>query len=162
MLIKRSLRVSHIPFKGNPHVTKERETTIRALQQDGHRIWGPVLYRSTYKSDTDWAEFLHRLQFRTQRFIDISHTPGLVEGFRFTVLEDEVAFQGATISMIREHFTKWTETAVEEEQGPGARPRHAQRYRYCLQVDEEALESVVRKSPGTDKPYEQNQEATSS
>ncbi|KAJ0413597.1 hypothetical protein BJY00DRAFT_57786 [Aspergillus carlsbadensis] len=153
MLGRRSLHVKHIHFRGSPHVTKVGGRTRRALQQDGHRVWGVVLYRSTYKSDADWAEFLRRLLFRTQRFIEISHPPDLVNQFRLTVLEDESAFDGATTSAIRAHFKQWTETAVEDEQGASAHPKEAQRYRYCVQVDEKALDSVVRKAPVTQDTY---------
>jgi hypothetical protein len=34
------------------------------LREDGHRIWGFVIYRTTYDSDVDWAELLRRLASR--------------------------------------------------------------------------------------------------
>jgi hypothetical protein len=156
MQARRLLHVKHFHFKGNPHVSQGGEHARLALQQDGHRIWGPVLYRSSYKSDTDWAEFMRRLQFRTQRFLEISHPPDLVDAFRLTVLEDQSAFEGAPTSAIRSHFKHWSEAAVEDEQGPGTHQQGAQRYRYCVQVDEEALDTVVRKAPGPEDPYALN------
>lgn len=33
----------------------------RQLQQDSHKIWGWVIYRCTYLSDTAWAEVMTRL-----------------------------------------------------------------------------------------------------
>ncbi|KAL2808973.1 hypothetical protein BJX63DRAFT_407186 [Aspergillus granulosus] len=156
MLTRRSFRVKHIQFKAPPSQSSnplglraaDNDPRRKILEEDGHRIWGLVLYRSTYKSTADWAEFMRRLQFRTQEFIEIGHPPDLINSFRLTVMEDQAAFDGATTSIIREHFKQWTETAVEEEQGVGVRPRDAQRYQYCLQVDEDALETVVRQTPG--------------
>ncbi|KAL3473092.1 hypothetical protein BJX99DRAFT_234240 [Aspergillus californicus] len=165
MFTRRPFQVKHIKFKAppsqssNPHVLKTAgdDPRRKTLEEDGHRIWGLVLYRSTYKSDADWAEFMHRLQLNTQKFMEISHPPDLINSFRLTVMQDQAAFDGATTSAIREHFKRWTETAVEEEQGAGARPRHAQRYQYCLQVDEDALETVVRQTPGPEYPRHLNE-----
>ncbi|KAF4160012.1 hypothetical protein CNMCM6936_004141 [Aspergillus lentulus] len=119
----------------------------QALQKDGHRIWGFVVYRCTYKSDADWDEFMRRLRWCTQNALELYHAQELMDSLGLTVLEDRALFDGATTSTIRNHFKQWAETAVEAEQGVGVRQRASQRYRYCIQVDEEALDSVVRKSP---------------
>lgn len=49
---------------------------------------------------------------------------------------------------VRGHFRKWAAAAPHIKQdstnvGPGQSPR----YRYCVQVNDEALDSVVRKAP---------------
>ncbi|KAF7171146.1 hypothetical protein CNMCM5623_003575 [Aspergillus felis] len=123
-------------------------TALReALQQDGHRIWGLVVYRCTYKSDADWDEFIRRLRWCARRSLEFYQGLDLMDSLGLTVLEDRSRFDGATTSIIRDHFRQWAETAVEAEQGAGARARDSQRYRYCIQVDEEALESVVHRAP---------------
>jgi hypothetical protein len=39
------------------------EQIERQLQEDGHRTWGFVIYRTCYdNTDGDWAEFLKRLR----------------------------------------------------------------------------------------------------
>lgn len=38
----------------------------RQVQQDGHRTWGFVIYRTTYDNDADWTEFLQRLRFQME------------------------------------------------------------------------------------------------
>ena len=43
----------------------------RQLQEDNHRTWGFVIYRTMYNSDEDWAEFLKRLRFRMEENFDI-------------------------------------------------------------------------------------------
>jgi hypothetical protein len=35
----------------------------RQLQEDGHKIWGWVIYRCTYKSNEEWASFMDRLRY---------------------------------------------------------------------------------------------------
>ncbi|PKX97970.1 uncharacterized protein P174DRAFT_426322 [Aspergillus novofumigatus IBT 16806] len=67
-----------------------------------------------------------------------------MDSLSLTVLEDRARFHGGTTSthLIRQ----WAETAVEVEQGVGVRQRNTQRYRYCRQVDEAALDSVAHKS----------------
>ncbi|RHZ68357.1 hypothetical protein CDV55_107524 [Aspergillus turcosus] len=67
-----------------------------------------------------------------------------MDSLGLTVLENKSLFNGATTSTIRHHFRQWPATTVEAEQGVDYQ-RDSQRYRYCIQVDEEALDSVVRK-----------------
>ncbi|RHZ45543.1 uncharacterized protein CDV56_102885 [Aspergillus thermomutatus] len=123
-----------------------------ALQEDGHRIWGLVIYRCTYKSDADWDEFMRRLHWRIRDVLEFYQGLDLMDSLGLTVLEDRSLFDGATTSTVRNHFRQWAETAVEAEQGVGACQRRSQRYRYCIQVDEEALDSVVHKVPA---PWEE-------
>lgn len=115
------------------------------LEEDGHRKWGFVMYRCTYKSDSDWNEFMRRLCIHTEK--DMEHCNGLdmLERFTLTVFDDQTTFDGATTSFVREHFKKWAATAPQEEQGTG--PGNAQRYRFCIQVTDESLDSVIRKGP---------------
>ena len=35
----------------------------RQLQEDGHKIWGWVIYRCTYKSDEEWVQFMDRIRY---------------------------------------------------------------------------------------------------
>jgi hypothetical protein len=66
-----------------------------------------------------------------------------------TVFDDRATFDCATTSFVREHFKKWAATAPQEEQGAG--PGNAQRYRYCIQVTDECLNSIIRKAPPPDE-----------
>ncbi|KAF7118900.1 hypothetical protein CNMCM5793_008536 [Aspergillus hiratsukae] len=127
--------------------TRTARQIKQGLQEDRHRIWGFVIYRCTYESDADWDEFMRRLRWCTRRTLESHQGLELMDSLRLTVLEDRCVFDGATTSTIRNHFRQWAENAVEAEQGVGARPRDSQRYRYCIQVDEEALDSVVHKAP---------------
>ena len=43
----------------------------------------------------------------------------LLDGLRITVFDDRERFDDASTLDVREHFKKWTRTAVEEEQQGG-------------------------------------------
>ena len=59
------------PRFANPSTcTPEQDTAFnnadnvgRQLQEDGHKIWGWVIYRCTYANDEEWAEFMARLRY---------------------------------------------------------------------------------------------------
>jgi hypothetical protein len=70
-----------------------------------------------------------------------------------TVFENQAPFKGVGVSTgiaaIREHFQKWATTAIQEEQGVSPdrlvfADVEAARYRFCLFVNEESLQSVLQ------------------
>ena len=142
------------------------------MQADGHRTWGYVIYRTTYSSDDDWAEFLHRLRFRMGRTFDRCNGRDILDTFTLTVFSDRSLFDGADTPSIRAHFRQWTEDAFRAEQqqqqqqqqqpqpqdasvGGGekqVRMGHSPRYQFCVQVDEAALNSVVHDAPAPPAP----------
>ncbi|KAL2837938.1 hypothetical protein BJY01DRAFT_220346 [Aspergillus pseudoustus] len=121
-----------------------------SLHEDGHRAWGFVIYRCAYDSDSDWGAFMRRLLADTEE--DVYCDTGeqdLLNNLAITVFEDRDAFDRATAATVREHFRKWAATAPQREQGtsyiqPPGHGFSSQRYRYCLQVGREELESVLR------------------
>lgn len=117
----------------------------RYLQEDGHRTWGFVIYRCTYANDHDWDEFMGHLRYRIRETLEIYNGLDMMDSLSITVIEDPSTFDGASTSVVREHFKRWAATAPQQEQGTG--PALSQRYRYCVQVDAVALESIVRGSP---------------
>jgi len=127
------------------------------LQEDSHRTWGFVIYRTTYSSDEDWAEFLKRLRFRMEETFDFYNGRDILDLFTLTVIEDREHLDGAGTAAIREHFRQWRTTAPQSEQqqgdasgeiGPGESPR----YRYAIQVDAASLRSVVYDAPAPPEP----------
>ncbi|RMZ89596.1 hypothetical protein DV736_g3180, partial [Chaetothyriales sp. CBS 134916] len=124
----------------------------RQLQEDNHRTWGFVIYRTTYDNDEDWVEFLKRLRIRMEEEFDRFHGRDILELFTLTVIEDREHIDGASTAAIQEHFRQWRMTAPQSEQqqdntasevGPGLSPR----YRYAIEVDTAALHSVVYDAP---------------
>jgi hypothetical protein len=165
------------------------------LNEDGHRVWGFVVYRCTYGDDAAWETFLERMHTRIRRYMEYNDGLNLLDKdcFKLTVLEDANKFDGASTQFVREHFKEWRKLAVREEQGTreevearrvkpepiyhpwgeskpsrfileGIQPpedltppmgnrwtghheygQHvaAVRYTFCVQIDEEALQSIV-------------------
>lgn len=64
-----------------------------------------------------------------------------MDSLSLTIFEDRSLFDGASTSVVREHFKQWAITAPQQEQSTG--PALSQRYRYCIQVDDAALKSVL-------------------
>jgi len=148
------------PSPRNPQISRESSHPDRIEQRmaaDGHRVWGFVIYRTTYDSDPDWAEFLRRLRFRMQDEMDFYNGQDILDLFQLTVFDDRALFDGADAATIRGHFQQWAETAYREEQRRGidasggeqgeVRMGLSPRYRYCVHVDAEALRSVVHLAP---------------
>ena len=122
----------------------------RGLQQDNHRTWGLVIYRCTYSSDADWTEFTTRLHYQIHKTLNHYNGLDMLDSLATTVFEDKPTLDGASKAAVREKFTEWTATAPEAEQGTTAGA--SQRYRYCIHVDAEALESVVRHAKAPPEP----------
>lgn len=80
------------------------------------------------------------------------------EVFKLTVNEDKNKLNGASTSTVRQHFRKWCGEARNREQGSNeeiARRRQgpayesgslAVRYRFCVQIDANFLQSIVHGS----------------
>jgi len=117
----------------------------RYLQEDGHRTWGFVIYRCTYESDDDWDRFMELLRDAIRRTLEILNGLDMMDSLSITVFEDRSILDDASTSFVREHFKQWAATAPQQEQGTG--PALSQRYRYCIQVDAVALESVIQDAP---------------
>lgn len=89
--------------------TPDRETAFnnadnieRQLQQDGHKIWGWVVYRCTYKSDEEWARFMDRLRYYIRSTLQFDNALDLETSLDFRVFEDSKHFDGARPFVIRE------------------------------------------------------------
>ena len=121
----------------------------RYLQEDGHRTWGFVIYRCTYESDDDWDRFMG-LRDQIRCTLEIYNGLDMMDSLSVTVFEDRSILDGASTSVVREHFKQWAATAPQQEQGTG--PALSQRYRYCVQVDAVALESIIHDAPSPPQP----------
>lgn len=115
------------------------------MQKDNFRNWGFVLYRFTYKSDSDWEEFMRRYLDAVRSRLESANGLDLLNSFAPTILEDR-RFDGASSFTIRDHFEQWVTTAAPAEQGISTedlRFKEGGRYKFCLMVDEEALQSIL-------------------
>lgn len=130
--------------------TPNRETDFnnadnieRQLQEDGHKVWGWVIYWCTYESDEAWAEFMRRLRYYIEDTLQFDNALDMQPSLDYQVFEDRERFDMAHPSAVLEHFAQWVATAPQREQGEGKYPARSQRYNYCLHVDQEALQSIV-------------------
>ncbi|KIM95358.1 hypothetical protein OIDMADRAFT_134127 [Oidiodendron maius Zn] len=150
---RRRIRESPDVSPRNPQLTWQNNSADRIerqLQQDHHQTWGFVIYRTTYNSDADWAEFLRRLHFHMEKAFDFYNGRDILEKFTLTVLDDRAAFDGATTDTVRRHFQQWSLTAYPREQqyqGGNVHIGQSARYHYAVQVDQEALHAIVHDTP---------------
>lgn len=84
---------------------------------------------------------MRRLRTETEASLSICDGLDMLDTLDYKVFEDRELFDDASTATIREHFKDWTETASYEEQGTG--PAGFQRYQLCIQVDSEALDSIL-------------------
>lgn len=141
--------------KRTPGRSSTRNTADRlekALNEAGFQSWGFPIYRCTYQSDSDWAEFLRRYQWHVADSLKHVNGLDLLESFKMTVFENQALFDGVGVSTdtatIREHFQQWATLAIQDEQGVSPDMLvfanvEAARYRFCLFVNEESLQSVL-------------------
>lgn len=130
----------------------------RQMQQDAHRTWGFVIYRTTYDSDADWTEFIARLRFRMDDTFEWVDGQNILQNFSLTVFDDREQFDGASTQAVRQHFLQWSVASYRDEQrstgeqGSEASPPsrtllgRSPRYRYAVAVDAESPRSVAREA----------------
>jgi len=69
----------------------------------------------------------------------------MMEKMALTVFEDKTTLDGVSKASVRQRFFEWGIGAPQDEQGTGA--GLSQRYRYCIQVDQVCLNSVINDAP---------------
>lgn len=143
-LIRQRIQNIENPSKRTPTRSTEfndADNIERQMQQDGHRTWGWIIYRCTYADDAQWAAFMERLSYYINATLDFHNGLDLNESLDVQVIEEPELLDGASPATVRQLFRTWAETAPQREQGRPA--MRSQRYRYCLHVDQAALESVL-------------------
>ncbi|KAH0293829.1 hypothetical protein KCU62_g997, partial [Aureobasidium sp. EXF-3399] len=147
--------VAKDPSPRNPRVSTHNSHPDRieaAYQADRHTTWGYVIYRTTYENNADWTEFMRRLRVWAEDSMGLYNGQDVLDKMSWTIFEDKEHFDGADTNTIRDHFLSWIQSAVqlEQPQQPGGTPAdvgRSPRYRYCVQVDAEALKSCVHDAP---------------
>jgi hypothetical protein len=127
------------------------------LLADGHRVWGLVIYRCTYGDDAAWETCLRRLNTSIRRNMRFYCGLDLLanHNFKGTVIEDASQLDGVSTHVVRRHFREWRDKTFCEEQGscmgvvsPDSEDiypyySYAVRYRFCVQIDKDALQSII-------------------
>jgi hypothetical protein len=131
----------------------------RFFKHLGHKHWGFIMYRCTYGDDDAWAKFMTILHKCVRESLEECGTEEFMDSFDCTVREDPSVLDGASKALVRQRFLEWRASSDAEAerissdsqpilvQGYASTPR----YGYCIHVDEEALQSVLRaRHPDTD------------
>jgi hypothetical protein len=154
---------SHDVFPEHLRVDSSLNTADRIQEQlleDGHRVWGFVVYRCTYGDEHAWETCLERIHALVQRRMGFYNALDMLDDLQLTVFDDAHEFDHASTHTVREHFKEWRKHAVPEEQGTRAElearrgatePDHdnmAVRYKFCIQIDESALRGIVSTKGG--------------
>lgn len=61
----------------------------RYLQEDGHRVWGCIIYRCTYENDDDWDDFTKHLNYRSRRTMAFYNSLDMMDSLSMTIFEDK-------------------------------------------------------------------------
>ncbi|KAI7483805.1 hypothetical protein KC351_g4901 [Hortaea werneckii] len=122
---------------------------LNTLEHMKHDKWGFVIYRCTYRDDAAWDRFKHIVFENTRKEMQASDAPQLADKLEWTFVEDRTALDGASRVELRKRFNQWAAQAYPTEQ-PRAQAQSQEaptfgipRYNYFIQVDEEALQSVL-------------------
>jgi hypothetical protein len=154
-----SLNKRHLNLNSAPQLKLQlpspESVLLGSLAEIKHDKWGFMIYRCTYQDDHAWERFKQIMHERTQKLMEMSYTPeaakSLTDNLEWTFVEDRVALDGASKSQLRERFKKWAVQSIVTEQ-PRAQAETERdpeptfwipRYRYFIQVDEQALQSVL-------------------
>ena len=136
-----------VPEEGDDDAFGAFGPTISSLFQSGHPKWGFLVYRVYYGDEESWQRFMGILNRVSDNWIRRSHKERLLPYLFWTTMEDREAFEGASKDAIRDSFRSWVDARSVERDGPGAdSPNIAEwspRYRACLYVDKEVLESAT-------------------
>lgn len=122
---------------------------LDTLEELKHDKWGFVIYRCTYKDDDGWLRFKEILHGFTRESMQMSNAPEAADSLDWTFVEDQGTLDGASRSQLRQRFNQWAAHAIKTEQPRAQAHAHPHptfgvpRYNYFIQVDEEALHSVL-------------------
>ncbi|KAI6814616.1 hypothetical protein KC340_g16011 [Hortaea werneckii] len=138
---------STLPAKAS--LPSPQRVILNTLEHLKHDKWGFVIYRCTYQDDKAWTRFKQIVFENTQNEMQRSDAPEVADKLEWTFVEDRAALDGASRSQLRERFKQWAAQAIIAEQ-PRAQAQAQEdslfgipRYNYFIQIDEEALQSVL-------------------
>ncbi|KAL8909497.1 MAG: hypothetical protein Q9207_000177 [Kuettlingeria erythrocarpa] len=124
------------------------------LRHFKHDKWGWIIYRSTYGDDEAWTRFQQTINERSrERMAKPGVPPEVANSLEWTFVSDPITLDGASRDQLRRRFRAWAAEAGRTEQPRAADHEknwnglRSQRYTYFVQVDEEALRSVVDADP---------------
>ena len=139
-------------FEPGPATKQEIASTIaNARPPQGHKYWGLTIFRCTYGDDVAWQLLLDYTESKVHKTLERYDAEDLKQSLRLTVHSDPLMLESASKDLVRERFREWRaserakqETAGLDWQPEGIAPKdRTPRYEYCLQVDQQSLESII-------------------
>ncbi|KAK1836420.1 hypothetical protein QBC39DRAFT_367235 [Podospora conica] len=134
-------------IEGDPNPSTAWKPIIDVMRDTNHRKWGFLVYRVYYGDDAAWERFMDILRRDTENSLLGFGKQYMVPFLDWTEMQDRAAFDGASKDDIREHFRTWIRDRSVERDGFGVEGtdilRLSARYKACLYVDKEAMESAA-------------------
>jgi hypothetical protein len=77
------------------------------LKQHGHNFWGWVVYRCTYSSDSEWAQFKEKLETDSRESLEFyAATDAMLKQHVWTFVDDQERLKDATKADVRRVFNE--------------------------------------------------------
>ncbi|TDZ18889.1 hypothetical protein Cob_v008346 [Colletotrichum orbiculare MAFF 240422] len=123
--------------------------TCLSMISTGIHTWGFVIYRCTYDDDELWDRYLAQLKSLCHdELVNDKRAELLEPHLDWVVVEDPATLDNASRFQVRKHFNQW----VAEQNVPlhaaknyiNCFPIQLPRFRYCLYVDKQCLETVIQ------------------
>ncbi|KAK2590793.1 hypothetical protein QQS21_011530, partial [Conoideocrella luteorostrata] len=121
------------------------------MHRDGHCPWRSVICRATYSDNKKWRKFLTDLEAETQQCFEFCNGLDVLESKARTIIDDRSRFDSADTHAVRQRFQQWTSDHFPAEQRQldseshtrPVQPDLSPQYGYAIQIDEEALDSII-------------------
>lgn len=125
-----------------------QRTCLNMISTGIHK-WGFVVYRCTYGDDELWDRYLTQLKrFCHNDLVENRRAELLEQYLDWVVIEDRAMLDNASRSDVRKHFNQWVSEqnvpAVPARAITNKLPIQLPRFRYCLYVDKQCLDTVIQ------------------
>ncbi|THY19618.1 hypothetical protein D6D01_07028 [Aureobasidium pullulans] len=111
--------------------------------------WGLVIYRCTYGDDEAWAQFMAHINKRTLDPVAREDRMDMASSLDWSVQEDPTLERASKVE-VRRRFRNWVIVEGRKEDGSELEERelhHHPRFNFCIHVDADSLDAVVRRGP---------------
>ena len=108
--LERSLK----ELRANSDALKFTEETLKNEQLKPDAPWGLAVYRTCYDDEAKWQKMLEHLETEVpESDEDNSRIDALLKRHRFVIIDNKTQFDGASLTMVRDHFEQWSKEELE-------------------------------------------------
>ncbi|KAM7203457.1 hypothetical protein V8F20_004051 [Naviculisporaceae sp. PSN 640] len=144
-------RRSRSPSSSSAHEEPHPDYLNTTITQFKLREWGFVIVRTTYSSDTKWAEFISILNENVRHWFTVhnhQHLSHLLPKHVFTVIQDPAKLNKANLGVTAQVFHDWVHSpqAKAEREGTVFTENwiYSPRYDFYVLADERTVNQIVR------------------